>query len=539
MLTMSRRPHLGIFVPLAVVAILVASVVAAGAASASRIAPRQHNGVQGIVTSVNGTSTPAGTTCGVASASGVFTLVGMRHGIVAIDVTVGTTATAFTDAALTTPTFANVCVGSRVIALGTLASGTLTATSVTVIPAQAQGIVASVNGISTPAGTTCGVAGASGTLTLTGGMRRQAVTTVDITGGTTTFRDAALTAPTFANVCVGSRVIALGTLSAGTLTATLVTIVPAQAQGIVTAMTVAGLTATCGSSGDSGTLTLGGMRPMPVFANAPWLVTTVDITGGTTTFTDVALTAPTFANVCVGSRVIALGTLSAGTLTATLVTIVPAQAQGIVTAMTVAGLTATCGSSGDSGTLTLGGMRPIPVFANALGLVTTVDITGGTTTFTDPALTPPSSANFTNVCVGSRVIALGTLSAGTLTATLVTIVPPPPARVEGIVASVNGASTPAGTTCGVANTSGVFTLASTMRQGITSVVVTAGTPATTFTDQAVVSPTTPSFADVCVGSHVMAIGAMSAGTLTATSVTVVPLLNLSGGHRNRRGPGAG
>jgi hypothetical protein len=442
MLTMSRRPHLGIFVPLAVVAILVASVVAAGAASASRIAPRQHNGVQGIVTSVNGTSTPAGTTCGVASASGVFTLVGMRHGIVAIDVTVGTTATAFTDAALTTPTFANVCVGSRVIALGTLASGTLTATSVTVIPAQAQGIVASVNGISTPAGTTCGVAGASGTLTLTGGMRRQAVTTVDITGGTTTFRDAALTAPTFANVCVGSRVIALGTLSAGTLTATLVTIVPAQAQGIVTAMTVAGLTATCGSSGDSGTLTLGGMRP-------------------------------------------------------------------------------------------------IPVFANALGLVTTVDITGGTTTFTDPALTPPSSANFTNVCVGSRVIALGTLSAGTLTATLVTIVPPPPARVEGIVASVNGASTPAGTTCGVANTSGVFTLASTMRQGITSVVVTAGTPATTFTDQAVVSPTTPSFADVCVGSHVMAIGAMSAGTLTATSVTVVPLFNLSGGHRNRRGPGAG
>ena len=537
MLSKLKRPHLGIFVPVAVVAILVVSGAAAGAASASRIAPRQHNGVQGIVTSVTtttGVSTVAGTCLN--SDTGSFTLPGRRHGIGTIDVTATTT---YKDPAVTTPSFANVCVGSRVIAFGTPASGTLTATLVTVIPAQAQGIVTAMTlgGVTA----TCGSSGGSGTLTLAGGNWK-AVKTVDVTAATT-FTDAALTTPTFANVCVGSRVIALETFLSGTLTATLVTIVPAQAQGIVTAMTVGGATATCGSSGASGTLTLGGMRPMPVVTAFRGLVTTVDVTTGTTTFTDAALTAPTFANVCVGSRVIALGTLASGTLTATLVTVIPAQAQGIVTAMTVGGATATCGSATSTGSFTLGGIRPMPV-VTALpmpvvttfpGFVTIVDVTTGTT-FTDAALTTPSSATFGNVCVGSRVIALGTLASGTLTATLVTVVPPPPVVAAGIVTAVNGVAAPAGTTCGVASASGVFTLAG-MHQGITSVDVTAGTPATTFTDPAVT--TTPSFADVCVGSHVMALGALSAGTLTATSVAVLPLLSLSGGHGNRRGPGNG
>ena len=447
MLSKPKRLHLGICVPVAVVTILVASVVAAGAASASRIAPRQHNGVQGIVTAMTVTDGSPTATCGTSGGSGSFTLPGRRHGIGTIDVTASTT---FTDAALTPPSSA-----------------------------------------------------------------------------------------TFANVCIGSRVIALGTLSAGVLTATLVTIVPAQAQGTVTAITGAAAGTTCGASGDTGFTLGGGFRPAPVVTTFPGHVTTVVLSTGTpaTTFTDAALTPPTlatFANVCVGIRVIALGTLASGTLTATLVTVIPAQAQGIVTAITGGTGTPACGTTPVTGTVPFtlgGGFRPTPVVTTFPGLVTTVDVTG-TTTFMDAALTSPASVTFANVCVGSRVIALGTLSSGVLAATLVTVVPPPPVRTEGIVASVNNTSTPAGTTCGVLDTSGVFTLVG-MRQGITSVDVTLGPPATTFTDSAVVSPAMPSFADVCVGSHVMAIGALSAGTLTATSVVVLPSFNLSVGHGNR------
>ncbi len=131
MLSKLKRSHLGIIAPVAIVVILAGSVVAGGAASASRVAPRHHNVAQGIVTSVNGVSTPVGTTCGVAGTAGIFTLVGMRKTIVPVDVGTGTT---FTDAALTSATFANVCVGGQVRVLGTLSSGTITATAVTIVP---------------------------------------------------------------------------------------------------------------------------------------------------------------------------------------------------------------------------------------------------------------------------------------------------------------------------------------------------------------------------------------------------------------------
>ncbi|MGO8864030.1 MAG: hypothetical protein ACLQRH_25155 [Acidimicrobiales bacterium] len=448
MLSKPKRPHLGIFVPVAVVTILVASVVAAGAASASRIAPRQHHGIQGIVTAITGgTGTPV---CGTTPVTGTvpFTLTGMHHGVVTVDVT---TATTFSDPALTTPTFANVCVGSRVIALGTLSSGVLAATLVTVIPAQAQGIV----------------------------------TAIPVGANTTT-------------------------------------------------------TPICGTASASGTLTLGGgFRPMPVVTTFPGRVTTVDV-AGTTTFADAALTSPSsanFTNVCVGSRVIALGTLSSGVLAATLVTVVPAQAQGIVTAITGGTGTPVCGTTSVTGTVPFtlgGGFRPTPVVTTFPGLVTTVDVTG-TTTFTDPALASPSSATFANVCVGSRVIALGTLSSGVLTATLVTVVPPPPARVQGIVTSMPLGGNGGTPVCGTLGALGTFTLTG-MGPGVTTVDVTTGTSATAFTGP---GKSTATFANVCVGSHVMATGALSAGTLTATSVVVLPPFSLSGGNRNRRGLGKG
>jgi hypothetical protein len=173
----------------------------------------------------------------------------------------------------------------------------------------------------------------TGSFTLTGGIRPVLVTTlpgpdttvVDVTA-TTTYKDPAVTTPTFANLCVGDRVTTLGALVSGTLTATSVTIVPAQVQGIVASVTVGGNTSTaansCGTADEAGSFTLGGMRPLPVVTGLPGLVTTVVVAVGTT-YKDPAVATPSFANVCVGSRVIALGTLVSGSLAATLVTIAP------------------------------------------------------------------------------------------------------------------------------------------------------------------------------------------------------------------------
>jgi hypothetical protein len=131
MLSKIRGSHLG-FVPVAVVVILAGSVAGAGAASAGRIAMRHHHGNQGIVTSVNGVATAG--TCGTATATGNFTLVGMRRAVVTVDVVSTTT---FTDPAVlspATPSFADVCVGVPLKVLGTFATGTLTAASVAVLP---------------------------------------------------------------------------------------------------------------------------------------------------------------------------------------------------------------------------------------------------------------------------------------------------------------------------------------------------------------------------------------------------------------------
>jgi len=219
MLSRLKELRLGRIVPVTVVVILGASAVAAGATPAARVSARQHEGGPAIVTSVNGVSTAG--TCGVSGATGSFTLVGRHQVILTVDVTSTTT---FTDSADPTPSFLDVCVGSQVKALGALASGALTATSVTVVPprpVQAKGVVTSVNGVSTAG--TCGVSGATGSFTLVG--RHQVILTVDVTS-TTTFTDSADPTPSFLDVCVGSQVKALGALASGALTATSVTVVP-------------------------------------------------------------------------------------------------------------------------------------------------------------------------------------------------------------------------------------------------------------------------------------------------------------------------
>ena len=129
MLSKLRGSRRGMIVPVAVIVILAGSAFTAGAASASRISARPAK-AQGIVTSV-GTVSTAGT-CGVAGSAGTFTVVGgTRHVITTVDVT---TTTTFKDSADATPSFLDVCVGSQIGAIGALSSGTLTATSVLIVP---------------------------------------------------------------------------------------------------------------------------------------------------------------------------------------------------------------------------------------------------------------------------------------------------------------------------------------------------------------------------------------------------------------------
>jgi hypothetical protein len=86
-------------------------------------------GVFGTVASVNGTSTAG--TCGVAAAAGAFTVNGFPSTTFTVDVS---TTTTFSEHGVNAPTFANVCVGEKLGAFGLISSGTVSATSVFVVP---------------------------------------------------------------------------------------------------------------------------------------------------------------------------------------------------------------------------------------------------------------------------------------------------------------------------------------------------------------------------------------------------------------------
>ncbi|MGA2806385.1 MAG: hypothetical protein ABSF89_18715 [Acidimicrobiales bacterium] len=294
--------------PAILIVVLGGSAVAAGAATGGN-APRQSGGIQGVVASVDGNTTAG--TC-MTSGTGTFTLtVAEGRATTTVDVTATTT---YTDSAVTSPTFANVCVGNDVGALGTFSSGTLTATSVEIVlPPQAnvQGIVASVGGSSTA--DLC-VTSNTESFTVVGG-RSLSITTVNLSS-TTTYSDAAVTTPSYTDICVAGYVKALGALASGTLTATSVAILPrppVQAQGIVASVGGSSTAGTCLSSG-TGTFTLVGGNPLAI--------TNVAVTS-TTTYKDHAVTTPSYGDVCVGSHLDATGALSSGTLTASSISIQP------------------------------------------------------------------------------------------------------------------------------------------------------------------------------------------------------------------------
>jgi hypothetical protein len=284
----------------------------AGAASHGN-APAAH----GVVTEVNGSTAPG--TCGTAGGTGSFVVTDTKNTtppttvVTTVNVTAATT---FLEHKVTSPSFANLCVGDKAVAVGNAAAGTLAASAVTIsLPPKVHldGKVTSVNGVTTSG--TCGTAGATGSFglsTVTG------TTTVDTTvavDASTAFTLKGVSSPSFANVCVGYRAKAEGSESSGTVTATKVDLKapkapkPLHVAGVVTSIGGVSTPGTCGVAGNAGTFTIQSTKP-PTVTN--W---TVNVTAGTA-FSAKKVASATFANVCVGGKTESLGVTVNGALDA-------------------------------------------------------------------------------------------------------------------------------------------------------------------------------------------------------------------------------
>lgn len=473
---------------LATAAVAVAAL-GGGVAWATTVHVQSDHQITGTVGSVNDSSVAG--TCGAAGEPGDFSL---SQGGTPSTVEVEVPSTTFKDKGVGAPSFANVCVGSQVRALGAASTNdVVTATEVVVIPARAQhasGTVASVNGTGTAGA--CGTTGTAGNFVLTA---PRADDIVDVAVPSTTFKDRGVSTPTFADVCVGAHARVVGTISAdGSVTATEVVVIPPRPRvsGIVTAVNGISASGTCGTANEPGAFSL----------NQKGTTYTVEVGNPPPSFQEHGMSTPTFADVCVGSRVNAIGTVSSDDeVAATEVVVVPPPAQhvsGLVAAVDGASSSGSCGTAGADGDFVLQ-VKSTPY---------TVEVGNPPPSFQEHGVSEPS---FADVCVGAEARVIGTLSSDdVVTATEVVVIPPRTQRVSGTVASVNGTST-----CGKSGTAGAFIL--TARGSAYTVNV--GNPSTTFQEQGV---NAPSFASVCAGDKVKARGTVTDDkVVTATDVLVI------------------
>lgn len=356
--------------------------------------------------------------------------------------------------------------------------------------AAALGRVTAVNGSSTAG--SCGTAGAAGAFSMAtrSGARAVAVT------ATTTFYKPGVPGVSFANVCVGAVLGAVGSVADATLNARLILLappLPGVAIGMVTSVNGTSTAGTCGVAATAGAFTLATLTgPRSVSVTA------------TTAFFKPPAPSASFANVCVGNLLGAIGTTSGATFNANKVLVwartgLPPRgsfALGRVVSVNGATTAGACGTSGAAGAFDMA----TPWGARSVSVT-------DTTSFYKPGVSSPS---FANVCVGNLAGAVGSTSGTTLNARLVVVAPPLPGATAGMVTSVNGSSTPG--SCGSAGASGTFTL--TTLTGSQAVAVT---PTTAFFKPGSGSP---SFASVCVNRLAGAVGTMSGGTLNATKVLV-------------------
>ena len=359
---------------------------------------------------------------------------------------------------------------------------------------KTSGTVTSVNGSSAPG--SCGTSGMPGDFTVSS---NSTTFTIDVGASSTSFSEKGVTSPSFAIVCAADQVRTTGTLSANDIvTATSVVVIPpptAHVTGTVLSVNGASGSGSCGTSGMAGNFTV----------SANNITVTIDVGASSTSFSEKGVSSPSFAIVCAGDKARAVGPFStADVMAAKSVTVIPpppARVSGTVTSVNGSSASGTCGTSGTAGDFV----------AASKNATSTVEVGATSTTFKKNGVSTPT---FAALCVGDKVRAVGTTPVtGVLSATAVTIIAPRPHRVSGPVTSVNGTATPG--TCGAAGVPGDFTVASHHAPATVQV-----SSPTTFKEKGVSAPT---FAAVCVGDKVRAIGILSAtGPLAASRVTVVP-----------------
>jgi preprotein translocase subunit YajC len=136
--------------------------------------------------------------------------------------------TAYMEKGVTSPTFADIKVGTQVAVFGTETSGTITATSVGIgappaPPAGGGSGGPGGSGGSGAAPAAVGTVKSVGDDTLAVSTQGGTTVTVDVSASTT-YMESGVTSPSFTDVKVGTQVAVFGTESSGTVTATSVCI---------------------------------------------------------------------------------------------------------------------------------------------------------------------------------------------------------------------------------------------------------------------------------------------------------------------------
>jgi len=301
---------------LTVAALALTSGVAASASPGKGTKPS----VKGRVTSVNGDSTPGA--CGNPDNSGSFVVTSSAATPVVTAVTV-TPATGFAEHRVSAPTFANVCVGDVTTVVGTNVDNAMTALAVAVtIPKSTHlfGLITSVNGDSTQG--TCGTTGADGNFTLVTVVNSTPTPSIVYVNGATAFVERHVSGASFASVCVGDQADAVGPSADGAVVAELVTVkIPKRitVKGTVASVNGDSTSGTCGVADTAGDFTV------QVKAHGTSLILPVAVTTSTA-YADALDPAPSFGDVCVGARVVAIGASTAGTLNADAIAAYPPKA---------------------------------------------------------------------------------------------------------------------------------------------------------------------------------------------------------------------
>jgi len=139
---------------------------------------------------------------------------------------------------------------------------------------------------------------------------------VDVTRNTA-FAEKGVTAPSFADVCVGAHVGVAGPVSnSDVVSATSVTVTPPRAKKVSGTVASVNGSTRCGAAGESGTFTV-------TSHNTTY---TMKVQPTATTFKEHGVRAPSFGTVCAGDKVRTIDSVSgSNNLTATQVIVIPSK----------------------------------------------------------------------------------------------------------------------------------------------------------------------------------------------------------------------